>query len=93
MSMSINVKIQDDIYRRISPYFGKGRGKINRNAFINEALAFFARLKERRHLAEEFRRASMADRKDPKLQADLRELDRASAEDFERQYPAANETW
>jgi hypothetical protein len=91
--MSINVKIQDDIYRRIAPYFGRGRGKINRNAFINEALAFFARMKERRRLAEEFRRASMSDRKDPKLQAELRELDRASAEDFERFYPSTNETW
>jgi len=93
MSMSINVKIQDDVYRRISPYFGKGRGKMNRNAFINEALAFFARLNERRRLVKEFRRASMADRKDPKLQAELRELARASTADFERQYPNANEAW
>lgn len=93
MSMSINVKIQDDVYRTISPYFGKGPGKLNRNAFINEALAFFGRMKARRQLAEAFRRASLADRKDKKLQAELRSYERGAMDDIERAYPAANETW
>jgi len=93
MSMSVNVKIHDQIYREISPFFGKGPGKLNRNAFINQALHFFTRMKKRRQLAEAFRRDSLADRKDPVLQAELRALEESSLEDLEKAYPAANETW
>ena len=82
MSIGINVKINDNIYKEASRYFGKGRGKLNRNAFINQAIAFFVRINDRRSLAAEFKRASLADQKDPKLQAELREWERASLTDL-----------
>jgi hypothetical protein len=82
MSIGINVKINDNIYKEASRYFGKGRGKLNRNAFINQALAFFVRVNDRRKLAAEFKRASLADQKDPKLQAERREWERAALTDL-----------
>ena len=91
MSIGINVKINDDIYKAAARYFGKGRGKLNRNAFINQALAFFVRVNDRRKLAAEFKRASLADQKDPKLQAELREWERASLTDLEKRHPSTHE--
>jgi hypothetical protein len=75
MSVGINVKLNDDIYRAAARYFGKGKGKLNRNAFINQAIAFFVKAHERRRLAAAFKRASLADQKDPVLQAELHEFD------------------
>jgi len=75
MSVGINVKLNDDIYKAAARYFGKGKGKLNRNAFINQAIAFFVKAHERRQLAAAFKRASLADQKDPVLQAELHEFD------------------
>ena len=84
MSVGINVKINDDIYKAASRYFGKGRGKLNRNAFINAALAWFTKANDRRRLATEFKKASLADRKDPVLQAELREWDSLVTDGLDR---------
>src|SRR5256885_15976399 len=84
MSIGINVKINDEVYRAAARYFGKGRGKLNRNAFINQALAFFVRVNDRRKLARDFKQASLADQQDTKLQAERREMERASLTDLER---------
>lgn len=91
MSIGINVKINDDIYKAAARYFGNGRGKMNRNAFINQAIAFFVRIHDRRKLAAEFKRASLADQKDPKLQAELRQWERISLTDLEKTHPSAHE--
>jgi hypothetical protein len=80
VSIGINVKLNDDIYKAAARYFGKGKGKLNRNAFINQAIAFFVKAHERRQLAAAFKRASLADRKDPILQAELHEFDNLIAD-------------
>jgi len=92
MSIGINVKINDTLYKEASRYFGKGRGKLNRNAFINQALAFFVRAHDRRQLAAQFKRASQADQKDPKLQAERREWERAALSDLRKASLDVDET-
>jgi len=91
MSIGINVKINNDLYKEASRYFGKGRGKLNRNAFINQAISFFVRVNDRRKLAAQFKRASLADQKDPKLQAERREWERASLTDLAKLHRGTHE--
>ena len=63
--------MNEELYREAARFFGKGK-TFNRNSFINRAVEFFVQANARRKLADEFKRASLAQRNDPKVMAEIR---------------------
>lgn len=86
MSVNFSVKMNEQLYRDATRFFGKGK-VLNRNSFINRAVEFFVQANARRKLADEFKRASLAQRSDPKVMAEIREWEQTAAADNLHRFP------